>query len=233
MDLYSNLPTSWQKPVKEEISEDVLKKLASFLQKERAIAEVYPPKGSVFSVFEQTSFEEVKVVIMGQDPYHGPFQAHGLSFSVPEGVAIPPSLLNIYKEIKSDLGIEPPKTGSLDYLAQQGVLLLNAILTVRKAEPMSHHGKGWEEFTDGIIAALAKREDPVIFVLWGRAAARKCESVFSKIDKKQYILKAAHPSPYSAYSGFLGCRHFSQINQLLESFGKEKISWGAPAKAPV
>ena len=174
----------------------------------------------------KTPFHQVKVVIVGQDPYHGKGQAHGLSFSVPEGIGQPPSLKNIFRELKEDLGISEPSTGCLTSWAEQGVLLLNATLTVRASEPKSHYGKGWERFTDAVISQLALREDPVIFVLWGASAQEKCKTVLQHINKERVVLTAAHPSPFSAYNGFFGCRHFSKINDHLKRWGKRPIDWG-------
>lgn len=162
---------------------------------------------------------------MGQDPYHGPGQAHGLCFSVPKGIPLPPSLQNIFKELTSDVGIPSPSHGCLLSWAMQGVMLLNATLTVRQGEPMSHHGKGWERFTDAVITKLSQRKDPVIFVLWGKSAQEKCRHITQIKEKSPPIFKAAHPSPLSAYNGFMGCRHFSQINSLLIQQGKTPIEW--------
>jgi uracil-DNA glycosylase len=185
---------------------------------------IYPPKELVFNAFWQIPFDKVKVLIMGQDPYHGPGQAHGLCFSVPVGVPPPPSLQNIFKEISSDLGLPIPKHGCLLKWAAQGVLLLNATLTVRQGEPLSHHGKGWERFTDAVIAALCEREDPVIFVLWGKNAQDKCKRI-KGMHSPHAVFTAAHPSPLSAHQGFMGCRHFSKINEQLENWGKSPIDW--------
>lgn len=164
-------------------------------------------------------------MIVGQDPYHGPGQAHGLCFSVAKGITPPPSLKNIFKELNDDLGIEMPKHGCLEKWARQGVLLLNTILTVRSGEPLSHQNQGWEHFTDTIIKALAERPDPVIFVLWGKNAIDKCSHVGQVSHGRDVLLTAAHPSPFSAYRGFLGCKHFSKVNSLLSDFGKEPIDW--------
>jgi uracil-DNA glycosylase len=182
---------------------------------------VYPPQHLVFNAFLLTPYEKVKVVIVGQDPYHGAGQAHGLSFSVPPGIATPPSLKNIYKEIQTDLGVAPPQDGCLLHWAQQGVFLLNATLTVRAGEPRSHYGKGWEPFTDAVIRTLAKREDPIVFLLWGKSAQEKGSQVRGT---RHAVFEAAHPSPYSA-DRFLGCRHFSKTNQFLQSVGKSPIHW--------
>ncbi|MGE0670996.1 MAG: uracil-DNA glycosylase, partial [Parachlamydiales bacterium] len=167
----------------------------------------------------------VKVVIMGQDPYHGVGQAHGLSFSVPCGVRCPPSLKNIFAELKDDLNIPISQDGCLSKWAKQGVLLLNATLTVRAGEPRSHYGKGWERFTDAIVSKLIQRDDPIVFILWGKSAQEKCENILQHEKKGHAVLTAAHPSPYSAHSGFFGCRHFSKTNKFLEKWGKAPIDW--------
>lgn len=222
------LEPSWQRQLKEELEEPYVAELAAFVEKEYATAPVpiYPPKDLIFNAFYQTPFDKVKVLIMGQDPYHGPGQAHGLSFSVPKGVKPPPSLQNIFKELEADVHIPKPSHGCLISWARQGVLLLNATLTVRQGEPMSHHGRGWEEFTDAAVRKLEERKDPVIFVLWGKSAQDKCRFLRTEgIPSRHFILTAAHPSPYSANHGFFGCRHFSKINELLEQQGKEPIYW--------
>ncbi len=221
------LELSWQNALFEELQKPYLTTLAAFLKQERASgAPIYPPESLVFNAFGQTPFDAVKVVIMGQDPYHGPGQAHGMSFSVPKGIPLPPSLQNIFKELAQDLGVKTPPHGCLLKWAKQGVLLLNATLTVRDSEPLSHHKKGWEQFTDAAIDALAKRKEPVIFVLWGKNAIEKCKNVESLAQNKQHIiLTAPHPSPFSAHSGFFGCRHFSKINALLVERGAAPIDW--------
>jgi len=221
------IETSWHVALKEELQKAYLFKLAAFLEKERTAGiTIYPPKELVLNAFRLTPYDQVKVLIVGQDPYHGPGQAHGLSFSVPKGVRPPPSLKNIYKELENDVGFKIPDHGCLIPWAKQGVMLLNATLTVRQADPMSHHGIGWERFTDSVIAALNKREDPVIFVLWGRSAKEKIARIKEFEGHKQhFILSAAHPSPYSANNGFFGCRHFSKINEILQSLNKDPINW--------
>jgi uracil-DNA glycosylase len=221
-----HLEASWHKVLKEELQKPYIAQLAAFVEKEYAASKtpIYPPKDLIFNAFNTTPFQKTQVVIVGQDPYHGPGQAHGLSFSVPPGIPLPPSLQNIFKELKTDLNVSMPKTGCLIPWAKQGVLLLNATLTVRQGEPMSHHGIGWEQFTDAAIYALSQREDPVIFVLWGKSAQDKCRFLRTP-SNHDYILTAAHPSPFSAHHGFFGCRHFSKINQLLEQQGKEPIQW--------
>lgn len=219
------LEPSWQNALKEEFQKPHMAALKEFIAQERSgSSSIFPPALAVFNAFSLTPIDKVKVVIMGQDPYHGPGQAHGLSFSVPEGIAIPPSLQNIFKELRSDLGIEPPKHGCLTAWAKQGVLLLNATLTVRQALPMSHHGRGWEEFTDAVIRILCKRSDPLVFLLWGKSAEKKCQHLISN-NSPHLILKAPHPSPFSAHTGFLGCRHFSKTNEFLVMAGKTPIDW--------
>jgi uracil-DNA glycosylase len=222
------LEPSWQHQLQDELQEPYIAELAAFVEKEYAMAPVsiYPPKELIFNAFYQTPFDKVKVLIMGQDPYHGPGQAHGLSFSVPKGIKPPPSLQNIFKELESDVHTPKPKSGCLIPWAHQGVLLLNAILTVRQGEPMSHHGRGWERFTDAAVRKLEERKDPVIFVLWGKSAQDKCRYVQQEgIPSRHFVLTAAHPSPYSANHGFFGCRHFSKINEFLKKQHKEPIDW--------
>ncbi len=212
------LEPSWQRALEEELKKPYLEKLAAFVKEERRSNDpVYPPEELVFNALIKTPFDKVRVVIVGQDPYHGPGQAHGLAFSVPKRIRPPPSLQNIFKELREDLGIAIPSHGCLEKWAEQGVLLLNVTLTVRESKPLSHHKKGWEQFTDAIISKLASRKDPIIFVLWGNNASKKC----SHIPERHTILKAAHPSPLSAYGGFFGCHHFSQINKLLD----KPIDW--------
>ena len=230
------LEPSWQKKLHDELQEPYALELAAFVEKEYAMAAVsiYPPKELIFNAFFQTPFDQVKVVIMGQDPYHGAGQAHGLSFSVPKGIKPPPSLQNIFKELESDLQIPKPSHGCLISWARQGVLLLNATLTVRQGEPMSHHGHGWEHFTDAAVRKLEERSDPVIFVLWGKSAQDKCRFLRQEgIPSRHYVLTAAHPSPYSANNGFFGCHHFSKINELLIKQGKEPIDWSVNDTTPV
>jgi uracil-DNA glycosylase len=183
---------------------------------------VYPPGKYIFSAFNHTPFSNVKVVIIGQDPYHGPGQANGLCFSVSDGIPMPPSLVNIFKEIQNDLGYPIPKSGNLERWADQGVLLLNAMLTVRANQPGSHHDKGWEKFTDSVIHHISLHKEGVVFLLWGKFAQAK-ESLIN--TEKHHVLKAAHPSPFSAHSGFMGCKHFSKTNELLKAQSKEKIDW--------
>lgn len=213
---------SWREVLADELEKPYMKKLFEFLENEKG--EVYPPKEKIFEAFQNTPFKDVKVVILGQDPYHGPGQAHGLCFSVSKGVAIPPSLKNIYKELQEDLGITPADHGCLESIAKQGVLLLNATLTVRKGEPLSHAEKGWERFTDAVIEKLWQREDPIVFILWGKFALKKCKSVLHGLNRDHLILTAAHPSPFSAKK-FFGCKHFSKTNAFLVSIGKKPINW--------
>ncbi|NGX39196.1 MAG: Uracil-DNA glycosylase [Chlamydiae bacterium] len=218
------LAKNWHEVLKEEVEQPYIQELKDFLTEEkRAGKTIYPPDDSVFYAFAMTPFGDVKVVIMGQDPYHGPGQAHGMSFSVPPGVRPPPSLQNIFKELEEDVHIPPPETGCLTCWAKQGVLLLNATLTVRAGEPKSHYGRGWERFTDAVLKKLAEREDPIVFLLWGRSAKEKCEHLFE--HSHHVVLTATHPSPFSAHYGFLGCRHFSQTNELLKQWGKSPIDW--------
>lgn len=213
---------SWHEKLKEELSKPYIQNLKKFLEEEKGQgATIYPPEAFVFHALKATPFDAVKVVIVGQDPYHGRGQAHGLSFSVPRGVKPPPSLKNIFKEMESDLGLVAPTHGCLEKWAEQGVLLLNATLTVRQGEPRSHYGKGWEQLTDAIIDILAKREKKIVFLLWGKSAQEKCARIRGT---HHAVLEAAHPSPYSA-EGFLGCRHFSKANDLLRQWGETPIDW--------
>jgi uracil-DNA glycosylase len=218
------LEPSWQNALKDELEKPYIKELIAFVQQERSKKEpVYPSDELVFNALSQTPFDRVRVVIVGQDPYHGPGQAHGLAFSVPKELKkLPPSLKNIYKELESDLGIAPASHGCLQKWAEQGVLLLNVTLTVKESEPLSHHNVGWETFTDAIIRKLAQKQEPIIFVLWGNNAINKCRHIHEMAENSQHtILTAAHPSPFSSYKGFFGCRHFSKINALL----KQPIDW--------
>lgn len=215
------LEASWHEALKEEIQSPYVSELKDFLEKEKKEGKaIYPPSEEIFQAFLFTPFEKVKVVIVGQDPYHGAGQAHGLSFSVKEGIALPPSLKNIYKELKDDLGVIR-NGGCLSGWAKQGVLLLNATLSVRSGEPKSHYGKGWERFTDSVVKKLVEKKDPIVFLLWGKSAQEKI--IFSE-KTHHLVLKAAHPSPYSV-SGFLGCKHFSKTNQFLKERGHLEIDW--------
>lgn len=218
------LQPSWHKALHEELKREYIVSLAAFVEMERRVhTPIYPPKELTFNALINTPIDLVKVVIVGQDPYHGPGQAHGLSFSVPKGVAIPPSLRNIYKELKSDLGLLEPNHGCLIPWARQGVLLLNSTLTVREGKPKSHYGRGWERFTDAILAEIGKKEQPVVFLLWGNSAKEKVERL--NLDKRHAILTCAHPSPLSAHHGFLGCRHFSKANEFLVKTESTPIDW--------
>jgi len=213
---------SWWEKIGDEFSKPYFASLKAFLQSEKKSGKIiFPPGPEIFNAFNSTPFDKVKVVIIGQDPYHGQGQAHGLCFSVRKGIAIPPSLVNIYKELKSDLGLEPARHGNLQNWADQGVLLLNAILTVESNLAASHHGKGWEEFTDAAIRALNENRSGIVFLLWGNYAQKKGEFIDSV---KHLVLKSAHPSPFSA-NRFLGCRHFSKSNEYLESRGTLKVDW--------
>ncbi|MES2580929.1 MAG: uracil-DNA glycosylase [Pseudomonadota bacterium] len=217
------LDLSWQAVIGDELEKPYMQALRHFLKEEKAAGKViYPPSPLIFNAFNHTPFEQVRVVIIGQDPYHGDSQAHGLSFSVPKGVALPPSLLNIYKEIATDLNIKMSRNGDLTPWADQGVLLLNATLTVEQAKAGAHQGKGWEAFTDAAIAALNAHRDGLVFVLWGSYAQKKGAFID---DKKHLVLKSVHPSPLSAHRGFFGNRQFSQINQYLIQQGQTPINW--------
>jgi uracil-DNA glycosylase len=219
-----HMEASWLERLGAEFEKPYMQHLEAFLGQEyRSGATVYPPFDLVFNAFCQTPFDRVQVVIIGQDPYHGPGQAHGLSFSVPKGIPLPPSLQNIYKELETDLGISKPEHGCLLEWAKQGVLLLNATLTVRAGEPKSHFGQGWEQFTDRVVQLLCERKDPLVFLLWGKSAIDKVAHVCSA--KHHLVLKAPHPSPFSAHTGFFGCRHFSQTNDFLIKHGKRPINW--------
>lgn len=213
---------SWRACLAAEFSADYMQSLRQFLRSELQKGKtIYPHGSEIFNAFNHTPYDEVRVVILGQDPYHGPGQAHGLCFSVREGVQPPPSLQNIFKEIKADLGIEPPAHGNLTKWADQGVLLLNTVLTVEQHKAASHRKKGWETFTDAVIRQLVARKQPMIFVLWGSFAQSKADM----IKAPHVILKAPHPSPLSAHRGFLGCRHFSKINRQLQAWGQPEIDW--------
>jgi uracil-DNA glycosylase len=216
----------WKERLQAAIQSDEMVKLRSFLSAEKSAGStIYPPMPLLFNALNWTPFERVRVVIIGQDPYHGEGQAHGLSFSVPRGIDIPPSLRNIYKEIHADLGKPIPSHGCLQHWAEQGVLLLNSVLTVRAHEAASHRNRGWEGFTDRIISILGTRPEPTVFMLWGAFAQSK--SVL--IDARNHlILQAPHPSPLSAHRGFLGCRHFSKANDWLQAGGIEPIDWTVP-----
>lgn len=212
----------WDELLAEEFEKDYMKELQMFLAQEYKEHVIFPPKEDIFNALRYTSYSGVKVVVLGQDPYPGRGQAHGLSFSVRDGVPLPKSLQNIFKELQDDVGFRIPKSGCLEKWAKQGVLMLNTVLTVREGDPNSHKGKGWEQFTDKIIELLNGREEPVIFVLWGANAKAKLNLI---TNPRNYVLSAQHPSPLSAYRGFFGCRHFSKINLILERNGMEPIDW--------
>jgi uracil-DNA glycosylase len=218
------IASEWKNSLENEFKEAYFHNLVEILQLEKSSKQVvYPPGSLIFNAFNLTDLDQVKVVIIGQDPYHGPNQAHGLSFSVQKGIAAPPSLMNIYKEIQNDLGITNLKTkGDLTYWAQQGVLLLNATLTVRANQPNSHAGIGWQRFTDKVIQVLNDQCEHLVFMLWGNFAKEKGMHIDSK---KHLVLKAAHPSPFSADKGFFGCKHFSKTNEYLVKYGKSPIDW--------
>lgn len=213
---------SWKVELGDEFKKDYFLKLKEFLVEEKKKFVIYPPGDKIFNAFNQTPFSKVKVVILGQDPYHGPGQAHGLCFSVPHGIAQPPSLVNIFKEINSDLGISMPKHGNLEKWAKNGVLLINATLTVRAHQAGSHQNKGWEQFTDAVIQNLSLKREGIVFLLWGAYAQAKSKLIDSS---KHFILKAPHPSPLSVYRGFFGCKHFSETNKLLIGKGIGEIDW--------
>lgn len=213
---------SWKELLKDEFEKDYFKNLTEFVKQEYKTHKIYPPGKDIFKAFDLCPVDNVKVVIIGQDPYHGEGQAHGLCFSVKDGVKIPPSLRNIYKELHDDLGKEIPKTGNIEYWAKQGVLMLNATLTVRAKQAGSHQKKGWEIFTDAVIDKISKEKENIVFLLWGAYAQKKGEVIDTN---KHYILKSAHPSPFSAHKGFLGNKHFSKTNNFLKSKGFEVIKW--------
>ena len=221
-DINPSIEESWKSVLSTEFNKPYFLELKSFLLEEKKKFRVFPPGGIIFNAFNHTPLGKVKVVFIGQDPYHGYGQAHGLCFSVPNGIAKPPSLVNIFKELENDLGIKPPLHGNLEKWADQGVLLLNATLTVRENQAGSHQRRGWELFTDAAIRQLSVLKDGVIFVLWGNFAIAKKEL----IDLTRHpVLTAAHPSPLSATKGFFGCRHFSKINEILRKEGKGEIDW--------
>ena len=216
------LGNDWDGILADEWEKHYYKELHEFLKKEYSSTKVYPDMYDIFNALKYTAFADTKAVILGQDPYHGPGQAHGLCFSVKKGVPLPPSLVNIYKEISDDLGVTMPSHGELTGWARQGVLLLNTVLTVRAGQPNSHKDKGWEFFTDRVISELNKKEQPVVFLLWGANAEKKARII---TNPKHYKLITVHPSPLSAYRGFFGCRHFSKTNELLKKNGIPEIKW--------
>ena len=214
---------SWKQVLKDEFSKSYFQQIATFIKAEKALGKIiYPPGSLIFNAFYKTPFDKVKAVILGQDPYHNRGQAHGLSFSVPQGITKPPSLVNIFLELRNDLGIAPSVHGNLEKWAQQGVLLLNATLTVRENEPGSHSKIGWIDFTNEVIKKISDEKNGVVFLLWGKFAQDKQILID---ETKHHVLKAAHPSPFSADKGFFGCRHFSKTNELLMNQGDEPIDW--------
>ncbi len=217
-----NIGNDWDNILADEWEKPYYKELREFLKNEYKTQKIYPNMYDIFNALKYTSFADTKVVIIGQDPYHGENQAHGLCFSVKRGIVPPPSLKNMYKEMQSDLGIPIANHGELTSWAKQGVLMLNAVLTVREGNPNSHKGKGWENFTDRVIGELNKKQTPVIFLLWGANAEKKAQIITNPIHKK---LITVHPSPLSASRGFFGCKHFSKTNELLKNFGLEPINW--------
>lgn len=217
------ISSEWKELLKAEFTKPYFQTIIEFLKnEEKENKVVFPPVNEVFNAFNLTPFEQIKAVIIGQDPYHGKGQAHGLCFSVKKGVTPPPSLINIFKEIKSDCGIEIPAHGDLSGWAKQGVLLLNAILTVRENQPGSHQHIGWQTFIDRVISLISEKKEGIVFMLWGKFAQNKIALID---ENKHYILQAAHPSPYSASAGFFGCRHFSKCNEILKSYRRTTINW--------
>lgn len=223
------LEASWKQHVGDWLLQPEMQSLSNFLRERKAAgARIYPPGPQIFAAFEATPFDAVKVVMLGQDPYHGPGQAHGLCFSVRPGVPVPPSLLNIYKEIQADLGIAPPDHGCLLPWARQGVLLLNAVLTVEDGRAGAHQGKGWEAFTDHVIQTLSREREGLVFLLWGAYAQAKGKVIDTR---RHRVLRAPHPSPLSAHRGFMGCGHFSAVNRYLQERGQGSIDWRLPVRA--
>ncbi|QQK78075.1 uracil-DNA glycosylase [Salicibibacter cibarius] len=215
------LHNDWRHHLEEEFQKDYYQQLRSFLKQEYNNRAIYPDMHDIFNALHYTSYENAKVVILGQDPYHGPMQAHGLSFSVQPGVKLPPSLRNIFQELVNDVGCEMPENGDLRGWAKQGVLLLNTVLTVRAGEAASHQGKGWEMFTDEVIRSVSAKQDPVVFILWGRHAQAKV----SFIESQHAVIRSPHPSPFSAHKGFFGSRPFSKTNAFLQQMDRETINW--------
>lgn len=222
----TQMEPSWQQRLAGEFSEPYMVALKDYLRTRKAKKVViYPHSANWFHAFSLTPFEQVKVVVLGQDPYHGPGQAHGLSFSVPEGVRPPPSLVNIYKELNNDLGLVPPTSGCLESWARQGVFLLNSVLTVEQGQAAAHQGRGWEDFTDRVIRLLNDEREHLVFMLWGSYAQKKGAFIDAS---RHLVLRSPHPSPLSAHRGFLGCGHFSKANEYLASQGQESIDWSVP-----
>jgi uracil-DNA glycosylase len=228
-DIAASFPEDWKTLLRDEFSSGYFAKLREFVVREMSIHQVFPPKDKIFAAFKLTPYSKVKVVLLGQDPYHDDGQAHGLCFSVMPGVKLPPSLRNMFKELEADLGIPCSDNGNLENWARQGILLLNTVLTVRAHEAASHQGQGWENFTDAVIRAINSRIEPSVFVLWGGHAQKKA----SLIDSNRHVvISGAHPSPLSAYRGFLGSRPFSKINQALTQLGHSPIDWRIPDTQP-
>ncbi|NMO22574.1 uracil-DNA glycosylase [Pyxidicoccus fallax] len=224
--LADRLPEDWKRELRTVLASPSFLELERFVAEERESATVFPSEEDLFAAFRLTPYQDVKVLLLGQDPYHGPGQAHGLAFSVQPGVPPPPSLVNIFKELESDLKLPRPKDGSLIPWAKQGVLLLNAVLTVRQAEPNSHAGHGWEDFTDEVIRAVSAKSEPVVFLLWGRYAQKKKKLIDAK---RHVVLEGTHPSPLSASNGFFGSQPFSKVNKALRDKGREPVDWRLPA----
>ncbi len=216
------IESSWKEKLQDEFEKKYFIELTAFIREEYKTKVIYPPGKDIFNAFDSCPFDKVRVVIIGQDPYHGPGQANGLCFSVNDGIPQPPSLKNIFKEIESDLGVTPPKSGNLERWAKQGVLLLNATLTVQANTPGSHQKKGWEQFTDAVIQKLSDEKEHLVFILWGAYAQKKGAIINTK---KHHVLQSAHPSPFSAHSGFFGNKHFSKTNDYLKSQGFKEIVW--------
>lgn len=225
MALKDLMPAGWHDVIGEEFNKPYFAKLEAFLEEEWASHTIFPPKHHIFSAFDYTAYDDVRVLVLGQDPYHGPGQAHGLSFSVLPGIKIPPSLRNMYKELKSDIGCSIPNNGFLEPWAKQGVMMLNAVLTVRQASANSHKSKGWEKFTNAVIKKLNARDTPMVFVLWGGYARKKAKNIDGD---RHVIIESAHPSPLSARGGFFGSRPYSQVNEALENLGQPTIDWQIP-----
>lgn len=225
MALKDLMPADWRAVLGDEFDKDYFKSLEAFVAGQRASERVYPPEDQVFSAFGHTPYDKLTVLLFGQDPYHGPGQAHGLSFSVMPGVATPPSLRNMYKELKTDLGCQIPNNGYLVPWAEQGVMMLNAVLTVRHKQANSHQKKGWETFTDAVLRKVNEKADPVVFILWGGKAQNKAR--FIDTDR-HVVISSAHPSPLSAHNGFFGSKPYSKINEALAGFGKDAIDWQIP-----
>ena len=216
------LGNDWDQLLEEEMNKPYFKELFNFIEKEYANKTIYPKKGEIFNAFRHTSYKDLRVVILGQDPYHGENEAEGLSFSVKTGIRKPPSLNNIFKELYDDLGLKAPESGSLIKWADEGVLLLNSVLTVEKDKPASHRNRGWETFTDAVIKKINEKQEPVVFILWGNYARAKKDLI---TNPNHYIIESPHPSPYSANNGFFGSKPFSKTNEFLESKGLKQIDW--------